>query len=336
MSSATDVDLQKVLRDNGFDNSELRMRSWELNCTVPTILEFPALFRKKNILHPTLCGIFSLYLFIMLGVLCNDYLVPSMERLCYALRMTYDVAGATFLAAATSTPELFVNFVGTFVTEGDIGVAAIVGSSVFNTLAVAAVCGIFTGVSEQLDWWPITRDIIWYLIAIAALCAVLYDANVSAIESGLMLACYFCYLLLLVLDRVIQSFFRGDNIYTTQVTEDPLDREESPLMSFRDHVCRMPGEESGKCAFIWWIIKYPCALILALTIPSVRTFYFLTMLMAIIWIGATCYLLTWFLTVIGYNIGIPDTLMGLTVLAAGTSVPEAISSYILTKKVLLA
>lgn len=62
-----------------------------------------------------------------------------------ALNMTNDVAGATFMAAATSAPELFVNVIGTFITEGDIGVGTIVGSAVFNILAVAACCGIGAG-----------------------------------------------------------------------------------------------------------------------------------------------------------------------------------------------
>lgn len=62
-----------------------------------------------------------------------------------ALNMSNDVAGATFMAAATSAPELFVNVIGTFITEGDIGVGTIVGSAVFNILAVAACCGIGAG-----------------------------------------------------------------------------------------------------------------------------------------------------------------------------------------------
>jgi Ca2+/Na+ antiporter len=57
--------------------------------------------------------------------------------------MSEDVAGATFMAAAVSCPELFVNVVGTFITEGDIGVGTIVGSAVFNVLAVPACCGLF-------------------------------------------------------------------------------------------------------------------------------------------------------------------------------------------------
>lgn len=59
--------------------------------------------------------------------------------------MSADVAGATFMAAATSAPELFVNVIGTFITEGDIGVGTIVGSAVFNILAVAACCGVSAG-----------------------------------------------------------------------------------------------------------------------------------------------------------------------------------------------
>lgn len=62
-----------------------------------------------------------------------------------ALSMSKDVAGATFMAAATSAPELFVNAIGTFITEGDIGVGTIVGSAVFNILAVPACCGIGAG-----------------------------------------------------------------------------------------------------------------------------------------------------------------------------------------------
>lgn len=66
--------------------------------------------------------------------------------------MSEDVAGATFMAAATSSPELFINVVGTFVTEGDIGVGAIVGSAVFNILAVPACCGLFGGQVIDIDW----------------------------------------------------------------------------------------------------------------------------------------------------------------------------------------
>ena len=72
-----------------------------------------------------------------------------------ALSMSKDVAGATFMAAATSAPELFVNAIGTFITEGDIGVGTIVGSAVFNILAVPACCGIGAGMVRIQKKFPI-------------------------------------------------------------------------------------------------------------------------------------------------------------------------------------
>jgi Ca2+/Na+ antiporter len=58
------------------------------------------------------------------------------------LKLSEDVAGATFMAVATSSPELFINIIGTFVTESDLGVGTIVGSAVFNVLGVATCLGL--------------------------------------------------------------------------------------------------------------------------------------------------------------------------------------------------
>lgn len=60
------------------------------------------------------------------------------------LHLAEDVAGATFMAIASSSPELFINSVGTFITEGDLGIGTILGSAVFNVLAVPACCGLFS------------------------------------------------------------------------------------------------------------------------------------------------------------------------------------------------
>lgn len=46
------------------------------------------------------------------------------------------------MSIATSAPELFVNIIGTFVTESDLGIGTIIGSSMFNTLGVAALGGL--------------------------------------------------------------------------------------------------------------------------------------------------------------------------------------------------
>ena len=53
--------------------------------------------------------------------------------------------------------------------------------------------------------------------------------------------------------------------------------------------------------------------------------YTLTFLAAIVWISAYSYMMVWMITVIGFTLNIPDTVMGLTFIAAGVSVPDALS-----------
>ena len=49
----------------------------------------------------------TLYLFLGLAIVCDDWFVPSLEKISEELSLSPDVAGATFLAAGSSAPELF-------------------------------------------------------------------------------------------------------------------------------------------------------------------------------------------------------------------------------------
>lgn len=54
--------------------------------------------------------------------------------------------------------------------------------------------------------------------------------------------------------------------------------------------------------------------------------------MCVAWIASTSYMVSWMITILGDTISIPDSVMGLTFLAAGMSVPEATSSVIVTNQ----
>lgn len=114
----------------------------ERNCSERSIKEFPEKFTYEQrrqgvvILHV----LFGFYCFILTAFVCNDYLLPALDIICTRLNISADVAGATFLATASCFPELFVNVVGTFLTESDLGVGTVMGGAVFNTFATPA-CG---------------------------------------------------------------------------------------------------------------------------------------------------------------------------------------------------
>lgn len=128
---------------------------------------------------------------IALGTVCDDYFVAALEEMCDKWAITEDVAGATFMAAGGSAPELFTSLLGVFVAESDVGFGTIVGSAVFNVLFVIgyvlhragwvgagapyqhcgcshtvvgrhSLCALFAKQVLELTWWPLARDCSYY------------------------------------------------------------------------------------------------------------------------------------------------------------------------------
>ncbi|XP_049310402.1 sodium/potassium/calcium exchanger 3 isoform X1 [Bactrocera dorsalis] len=425
----------------------------DINCTQPAIDDFPKdLFTEAQrqsgavVLHV----IASLYLFLALAVVCDEYFVPAVEKICAALNMSNDVAGATFMAAATSAPELFVNVIGTFITEGDIGVGTIVGSAVFNILAVAACCGIGAGMTIPLDWWPLTRDSIAYGVTVAILICVMHDERVEWYEALILVSLYAVYLAVMYFDKTFQKCAKGgvkqarsrsrssncsiqtknsnekepdlvenrichklstiqlnggvnneppklqptasppptqaaaansntnsnSNTTTTATAATPQPPTEAKFISSslatekgavelqptgaisiavpasvaaaastasdeeveEEHysLLHYPKEKSCFAQFTW-IIIWPIHLLFRIAIPDCKKtknnkIFPLTFIMCIVWIGSLSYVVAWMITIIGDTLKIPDSVMGITFLAAGTSVPEAVSSVIVAKR----
>lgn len=120
--------------------------------------------------------------------------------------MSDDVAGATFLAAAGSAPELFSNIVDTFFTQNSIGVGTIIGSAMFNILVIIAASGVFAAKPLLIDWRPLLRDIFFYLCSIGGIMAFFGGIGVEWWESGCLLLIYFFYILFMKYNaRILRS-----------------------------------------------------------------------------------------------------------------------------------
>lgn len=81
-----------------------------------------------------------IYMFYALALVCDEFFVPSLDVITEVLGISPDVAGATFMAAGGSAPELFTSIIGVFIAKNDVGIGTIVGSAVFNILFVIAAC----------------------------------------------------------------------------------------------------------------------------------------------------------------------------------------------------
>jgi Ca2+/Na+ antiporter len=86
-----------------------------------------------------------------------------------------------------------------------------------------------------------------------------------------------------------------------------------------------------------WIIQLPFIVVLCLTIPDLskdkfKAFYPLTFFMCIVWLGVLCWLMAALATAIGCVWEIDPVVMGILLLAVGTSVPDAIASMVVAKQ----
>ena len=64
--------------------------------------------------------ILCLYMFLGLAIVCDEWFVPSLEKISETLSLSADVAGATFLAAGSSAPEFFTSLADTFSTSNSV------------------------------------------------------------------------------------------------------------------------------------------------------------------------------------------------------------------------
>ncbi len=114
----------------------------------------------------------------------GELLVRGASGLAALLRISPLVIGLTIVAFGTSAPELAVAIRATLAGEADISIGNIVGSNIFNVLAILGCSALVAPlvVSRQL----IVSDVPLMIIASVATLAVSFNGNVSTAE-GLLL-----------------------------------------------------------------------------------------------------------------------------------------------------
>ena len=136
-----------------------------------------------------------IYMFVALAIVCDEFFVPSLDVIIERMDISEDVAGATFMAAGGSAPELFTSVIGVFIAFSDVGIGTIVGSAVFNILFVIGMCALFSKTVLHLTWWPLLRDCTFYSISLITLIAFFIDETIEWWEALILLSIYFGYVL---------------------------------------------------------------------------------------------------------------------------------------------
>uniref|UniRef100_A0A3B4YMI6 Sodium/potassium/calcium exchanger 1 n=1 Tax=Seriola lalandi dorsalis TaxID=1841481 RepID=A0A3B4YMI6_SERLL len=363
-----------------------------------------------------------IYMFVSLAIVCDEFFVPALGVITDKLAISDDVAGATFMAAGGSAPELFTSLIGVFIAHSNVGIGTIVGSAVFNILFVIGMCAVFSREVLHLTWWPLFRDVSFYIFDLILLIIFFLDNVIMWWESMMLVAGYTVYVIFMKFNVQIDgddednappapedknllkpSLQRGgssaslhnstmrNTIFQLMIhTLDPLgegkfkdkaetlnnvasrkserktqDKSEGnmegydgqPLirclsLSFQneddddDEDEEEEEKEDEPLSLEWpdtprkqatYLVLLPIVFPLWLTVPDVRNqksrkFFVGTFLGSIMWIAIFSYLMVWWAHQVGETIGISEEIMGLTILAAGTSIPDLITSVIVARK----
>ncbi|XP_053282730.1 sodium/potassium/calcium exchanger 1 isoform X1 [Pleuronectes platessa] len=167
-----------------------------------------------------------IYLFVSLAIVCDEFFVPALGVITDKLAISDDVAGATFMAAGRSAPKLFAYVVGVFIAHSNVGIRTIVGSAVFNILFVIGMSALFSRDVLHLTWWPLFRDVSFYILPLILLIIFFLDNVIMWWESMMLVASYCLYVIFLKFNVQLERAFKSQlhkhkNILKIRAVEEP-------------------------------------------------------------------------------------------------------------------
>lgn len=245
--------------------------------------------------------------FFVLAVLCDEFFVPSLEKISDRLKLAPDVAGATFMAVGSSAPEFFTSLLAVLLPSGhsEVGAGTIVGSAIFNILVIIGASATFR--HAHLNWQPVIRDIGFYCISIILLLISFWDGRITLPEAGSFVAVYALYIWAVTKWRTWFPY---------------VERNEDPLELLEEETEQHPvllRIRAGLSFIVPDVHKHPDR-------------YLWTFGISIGLIGLLSFAMVESAIHVATTIGIPPAIVALTVVAAGTSVPDLLASMAVAKQ----
>ena len=104
--------------------------------------------------------------FVALGclglVFGADFLVDGASNIARDFGISDHIIGVTIVAFGTSVPELATSCIAAFKKQTDISVGNLIGSNIFNILAILGITSLVTPINlQEMD--VLSRDIYWFL-----------------------------------------------------------------------------------------------------------------------------------------------------------------------------
>jgi cation:H+ antiporter len=216
---------------------------------------------------------------LLLLIFGSNWLVDGASSLARKLNISDIVIGLTVVAFGTSSPELVVNLIASFNGNTDIAIGNILGSNIFNILAILGITALFLPVAVKNN--TVWKEIPFSILAIVIVAFMANDIMIDGQTKNMISR---------VDGMVLLGFFSIFLAYTFV-----LAKQTGPLMEVEK--VKMSVPKSG--------------------------LYVITGLVGLFFGGR---FLVMGAVDIARTLGMTESVIGLTVVAAGTSLPELATS----------
>lgn len=261
--------------------------------------------------------IFLNILFLIIGMVLlikgADFFVSGASAVAKKLKVPSIIIGLTIVAVGTSLPELAVSITSAIKGSVDLAVGNVVGSNIANICLILGLSAIFNKIVLQED----TRKFdLPFLILVTGLlllfsCDVLLDgvtqSVVSRTESIVLVGLLVFYTITQIKHAKAKNQFCESSEPVVEKTNFDNDKKENA-----EAVEEKPVEKKEKELKVWQIVVY---LIIGL---------------AAVVFGGECVSST--AKFLALKAGMSEALVGLTIVAVGTSLPELATSIMAAKK----
>jgi K+-dependent Na+/Ca+ exchanger-like protein len=253
--------------------------------------------------------------FYILARVVDLFFVETLEIISKKLKLSSDIAGATFMAVGSSAPELFVSILAlTRIGEQQsLGAGTIVGSAIFNILVIIGASALFK--RALLTWQPVIRDMIFYVFTILLLLFTFIDGRVTLAESLLFVGLYVLYIFSFGFWKKLFPYKSRDDITIDIVTD--AQKQQAKI--------EKPG----------WKIKYLVDNVLSFAFFNLAKnpkMLWLNFSISIGFLAVFSHLMVESAVGVAMFLNIPSVIIGLTILAVGTAVPDLLASVNVAKK----
>lgn len=245
----------------------------------------------------TLLNIFFIIIGVALVIWGADRLTEGAASLARGLHVPEIVIGLTILAAGTSAPELFVSLASALKGTSDLAVGNVIGSNIFNAMLIVGCSAVVAPMA--ISHSTVSKDIPFALIASVLMFFLCFDDMDSPHLWGNEISRSDGMILLVV--------FGAFMIYTFKMVRKNEkikgeDEEEDEVIE------KKPLEKKEVWKNVLWM-----AVGLACLIYGSNLF-----------VDAASY--------VAYRFGVRQSVVGLTIVAGGTSLPELATSVVAARK----